>query len=441
MFLFYSLVNLVFFITVANAAPEATDLKVSLPVIKYQLDNGLTVILHEDHSVPLISYHTWYRVGSRNESEGVTGAAHMLEHMMFQGSKNYPGKAYEKLLHENGITNNAFTTNDYTGFYQDLPSSKLELIMDAEVDRMANLSINAETLKSELQVVGEERRWRVDNNPMGMLHEELMATLYKVHPYKWPVIGYMSDIQAYTSEKLRYFHDNFYVPNNAVLVIAGDFNTEEVKKMIKANYGPLKSKPLPVLSINPEPEQSEPTTVVKKADVQATTFLVAYHGVESGHPDSYALDLLASILGNGNSSRLYKKLVYDKQEAMNSFAFNDTNKDPGYFAVGSSLKPKNSYKKSLHLIYSEIEKVRTQLISKKELDKVKNQVMKNFVDELTTIHEKAEALAVNEIVAGSYEQLFKDLELYKKVTPEEIKKVALKYLNQNQRSVVVLEPK
>jgi zinc protease len=306
---------------------------------------------------------------------------------------------------------------------------------------MANLSINAETLKSELQVVGEERRWRVDNNPMGMLHEELMATLYKVHPYKWPVIGYMSDIQAYTSEKLRYFHDNFYVPNNAVLVIAGDFNTEEVKKMIKANYGPLKSKPLPVLSINPEPEQSEPTTVVKKADVQATTFLVAYHGVESGHPDSYALDLLASILGNGNSSRLYKKLVYDKQEAMNSFAFNDTNKDPGYFAVGSSLKPKNSYKKSLHLIYSEIEKVRTQLINKKELDKVKNQVMKNFVDELTTIHEKAEALAVNEIVAGSYEQLFKDLELYKKVTPEEIKKVALKYLNQNQRSVVVLEPK
>jgi zinc protease len=169
----------------ASAQMPASDnsLKINFPVVKYKLQNGLTVLLHEDHSVPLISYHTWYRVGSRDESPGITGSAHMLEHMMFKGSKKYPGKSFDRILHENGITNNAFTTDDYTGFYESLPSSKLEMMMDIEVDRMSNLNLNPEDLQSEREVVKEERRWRVDNNPMGLLMETVMGTVFKTSNY------------------------------------------------------------------------------------------------------------------------------------------------------------------------------------------------------------------------------------------------------------------
>ncbi|HWU44844.1 MAG TPA: pitrilysin family protein, partial [Bdellovibrio sp.] len=169
------------------------DMKISLPVTKFTLENGLTVLLLEDHTVPMVSYHTWYRVGSRDESPGVTGAAHMLEHMMFKGAKKYDGKAFDRIFHENGIVNNAFTTNDYTGFYENLPSSKLELVMDMEVDRMTSLLLNPDDLKSEKEVVKQERGWRVDNNPMGLVRELMMSTVFKANPYHWPVIGYMED--------------------------------------------------------------------------------------------------------------------------------------------------------------------------------------------------------------------------------------------------------
>ncbi|RZA14463.1 MAG: insulinase family protein, partial [Proteobacteria bacterium] len=184
----------VLFCSLLAFAQEKDNLRLNFPVTKYKLANGLTVLLHEDRSVPLISYHTWYRVGSRDEAPGITGSAHMLEHMMFKGSKKYPGKAFDRLLHENGITNNAFTTYDYTGFYQSLPSSKLEMMMDIEVDRMSNLNLSPEDLASEREVVKEERRWRVDNNPMGLLMESVMGTVFKTSNYRWPIIGHMKDI-------------------------------------------------------------------------------------------------------------------------------------------------------------------------------------------------------------------------------------------------------
>jgi len=180
-----------------SSSAQGSELKIDFEAQKYLAPNGLTIILYEDHRIPMISYHTWYRVGSRNESPGVTGAAHMLEHMMFKGAKKYSGKDFDRILHENGIMNNAFTSWDYTGFYQNLPSSKLELMMDMEVDRMRYLKIDPSDLKSELQVVAEERRWRTDNNPMGLLREELFKKVFNQTPYEWPVIGHMSDIQIY----------------------------------------------------------------------------------------------------------------------------------------------------------------------------------------------------------------------------------------------------
>lgn len=420
---------------------QKNDLKISLPVTKFTLANGLTVLLLEDHAVPMVSYHTWYRVGSRDEYPGVTGAAHMLEHMMFKGAKKYDGPSFDRIFHENGITNNAFTSNDYTGFYENLPSSKLELVMDMEVDRMSSLMINPEALASEKEVVKEERRWRVDNNPMGLLRELMMGTVFKVHPYKWPVIGHMKDIENYDAEKLRFFYNTFYVPNNAVLVIVGDFKTDKVKKLVEKYYGQLQSRPLPERNYAKEPAQKVQNNAVLRKDVQSSSLIVAFQGPRQGDPDMYALDLGSYILGNGTSSRLHKRLVYRKEIATSTYAYNSSLQDAGIFAVGASMKPEQGTQEALDVIYNEIWKLRNYKVSEQELQKAKTQVMKDIVDNLTTMDGKARALAVNEIVTGSYESLFSDLEKYQAVTADDIQKVAEKYTQQNQRSIITLEPK
>ncbi|MFN7728973.1 MAG: M16 family metallopeptidase [Bdellovibrio sp.] len=419
----------------------ADDLKIRFPVEKYTLANGLTVLLHEDHTVPMVSYHTWYRVGSRDEQVGTTGAAHMLEHMMFKGAKKYSGKEFDHILHANGITNNAFTSWDYTGFYENLPSSKLELIMDMEVDRMRFLALNPDDLKSELQVVAEERRWRVDNNPMGLLREALFGVAFTKSPYRWPVIGYMSDIQAYTTEKLKYFYDKYYVPNNAVLVIAGDFETAKVKKMIEKYYGVLKESPLAERTYAQDPLPTKPVRKVVESEVQTSTAMLAYPGVASGHIDSYALDLLASILGAGSSSRLYKKLVYQDQIATSAVSYNMTNAASGLFTLSVGLKPGQNEANAERLMKAEVKRLLASAVTQKELEKSKAQLMKDFVDGLMTIDGKAQALALNEILFGTYDKLFTDLEKYKAVTLQDIQRVAKDYLKPEREIVVVLKPK
>ncbi len=417
---------------------KAEDLKVRFPVEKFVLKNGLTVLLHEDHSIPMVSYHTWYRVGSRDEQVGVTGAAHMLEHMMFKGAKKYTGKQFDIILHANGIQNNAFTTDDYTGFYENLPSAKLELIMDVEVDRMKDLALRPQDLVSELQVVGEERRWRVDNNPASLLHEVIMDKFYEVHPYHWPTIGYMKDIQAYTVEKLRKFYEAYYVPNNAVLVIAGDIDNAKTKAMVEKYYGSLKFKALPERKYPQEPEPTHERRIETTGEVQNTTVAVAYKGVASGHPDGFALDLLADILGSGSSSRLYKKLVYESEKANSVTVYDFTSADPGYFMLVASLVPGQTSAYAEKVFAQEIERVQKNLVSEGELIKAKNQVMKEFVDGLMTIDGKAESLAINEIVQGDFNAIFTDLDKYQAITKADIQRVAQKYLQPQRRMTGVL---
>lgn len=417
------------------------QLRIRFPVVKFQLKNGLTVLLHQDRTVPMVSYHTWYRVGSRDEKPGVTGAAHMLEHMMFKGAKKYSGKEFDRILHENGITNNAFTTWDYTGFYENLPSAKLELIMDMEVDRMRSLNLRPEDLKSELEVVKEERRWRVDNNPPSLLREALMGTVFKDHPYRWPVIGYMSDITAYTVDKLRVFYDTYYVPNNAVLVIAGDFDIDSTKALVEKYYGSLEAKPLPKRDYPVEPEPKAPQHFATESEVQNSTVMLAFKGVASGHSDSFALDLAANVIAEGPSSRLYKKLVYKDQTATGTGGQDLTNADPGVFILVASLKPGQTTASAEKVLREEALRLHRDLVGEKELQKVKNQVMKDYVEELTTIDGKARALAVNEILFNSYEKLFTDLELYQKVTAQDIQRVARKYLTPDREVIGLLNPK
>ena len=421
--------------------PGPANMKISLPVTKFTLKNGLTVLLLEDHSVPMVSYHTWYRVGSRDESPGVTGAAHMLEHMMFKGAKKYDGKSFDRIFHENGISNNAFTTNDYTGFYEDLPSDKLELVMDMEVDRMSSLALKPEDLSSEKEVVKEERRWRVDNNPMGVVRETMMGTVFKTNPYHWPVIGYMKDIEKYDAEKLRFFYNTYYVPNNAVLVLVGDFNTDKVKSLIEKYYGSLPYRPLPRREYPQERPQTVQQNAIVRKDVQNSSFVVAFQSPRQGDPEMYPLDLAANILGNGTSSRLHKRLVYQKQVATSAYAFNFAMREGGVYAVGVNMKPGTPYQESLDIVYNELYKMRKQNVAPAELEKAKTQVMKDLVDSLKTMDGKARALAVNEIVTGTYESLFTDLEKYQAVTADDIRRASEKFTNQTQRSIIVLESK
>ena len=418
---------------------STADQTIHIPVEKFKLENGLTVLLHQDRSIPMISYHTWYKVGSRDEKPGVTGATHMLEHMMFKGAKKYSGKEFDQILHENGITNNAFTSWDYTGFYQNLPSSKLELMMDMEVDRMRFLNLSPEDLKSELQVVGEERRWRIDNQPVSKLREKMFELAYVKHPYGWPVIGWMKDIQEYTSEKLRHFYDTFYVPNNAVLVLAGDFDIENTKKLIQKYYGSLPMRQVPEKKFPQEPDINKSKLVQIEDEVQATTVMVGYKGLESGHKDSYALDLLANILGSGSSSRLYKNLIYKKEKAMSAGSYNITNVDPGLFMLYVQLKPGQKQEVATKELDDEIQKI-SRGVSSAELRKAKNMILKDFVDGLSTIDGKAQALAVNEIVFGDYTRLYSDLKKYEVVTIEDIKRVSQKYLKPEHKITAILNP-
>lgn len=394
---------------------------------KYQLKNGLTVILHQNRKIPIVSYHTWYRVGSVNESPGVTGAAHMLEHMMFKGAEKYDGKQFDQILHAKGITNNAFTSYDYTGFYANLPPKELELMMDLEVDRMKSLALRAEDLKSELQVVGEERRWRLDNNPPGLLQQEFLSTLMKGHPYEWPVIGWMEDIQQYTVEKLRPFYQNYYSPNNAVLVIAGDFDKNKAKKLIEKNYSQLKARPLPESKI----EMVKPiTSTLRKeifSQVQSTSVMLGFSSPSSLNSDTLALDLLAMHLSSGNSSPLSKVLRYEKRLVNQVSAYNYSNRYGGAFMIMAELnpgvKPQDFESQVLKIINSEISKL-------KDLDLLrgKNQLLKSSVDVVGTIDKRAQILAWNEILFGDHERFFKDLSLSQQLTAEDLKRVGNKYL-------------
>ncbi len=421
-------------------AQNAQDLNIKLPVEKFVLKNGLTVLLHRDATVPLISYHTWYRVGSRYEKPGITGSAHMLEHMMFKGAKKYSNKEFDRILQANGVTNNAFTTYDITGFYENLPKDKLELIMDMEKDRLSSLLLRPEDLKSEKQVVAEERRWRVDNNPQSLLREQAMEILFKGTPYRWPVIGYMKDIQNYTVAPLRHFYETYYVPNNAVLVIAGDIDIENTKKLVEKYYGELPSKPLPpVVPVKVAPLHQQKVIKLYK-DVQVPSLMITYQSVPDQHPDSYALDLLSQILANGASSRLSKELVYNKQWATVTGAYQYSLKQAGTFGVYVQMKPGARDRQVLNVVDREIFRARHQLISERELKRAQNQFMMDFVDNLSTIDSKARALASSEIISGDYRTLFKDLEKYQKVTVQDIRRVAEKYLNPRARVVAWLKP-
>ena len=420
--------------------PSFSD-KIRFQVEKFQLNNGMTVLLHVDHSAPLISYHQWFRVGSRHEKVGKTGLAHFFEHMMFRGTKDISHEALEKMIRGNGGNYNAFTSRDYTGYYEDMPAGKLPLLVKIESDRMRNLIFSDEIIQKEREVVKEERRYRVTNSVSGSMNESIFSTVFKVHPYRWPIVGYMSDLNAAKIDDFKEFYRIHYAPNNAVLVVAGSFDPKQAKKLISEAYEKIPPQKIPEVKVASEPEQKGARLQTLRQNVQSPTLAVVFPAPKAGDQDAYALDLLSNILGEGQSSRLYKRIVYNEQSALNVGAFNYTPKEAGLFQISASVKPGASKDKVLTSIYGELYKLRKYLVSEKELDKAKNQIMKAYVDGLKTISGKARILAINEIYFGDYQVLYKDLEKYEAVTREDIVKVAAKYLLPEKRSVIQVLPK
>jgi len=438
---FSVLLFITFFVCSVQATTKMPELNLEFDVVKYKLKNGLTVLLYEDHSLPIISYHQWFKVGSKDEQPGLTGLAHFFEHLMFKGSTKYPNGSFDKKLKANGGSNNAFTSLDYTGYFENIPSDKLEFIIDAESDRMVNLIFNQKQINSEREVVKEERRMRSENSVRGAIWEATFKTVFKVHPYKWPVIGSMKDLNRATLQDFKDFYRTFYAPNNAVIVVAGDINIEKTKKMIHKKYAHLPAQKLPEKKYKQEPTQKGQRNTVLKKNVQSPSLSVVFQAPKVGEDDAYAFDLLSNILGSGPSSRLNKRMVYKEQVATSVSSFAYTPQEPGVFSVSVSGKPGASRDKLKRSVFGELYKLRKKKVSEKELEKAKNQIMFDYVDNLKTIHGKARALASSEILFGDYKFIFKDISKYLSITSEQIQLVANKYLKPEQRSIIEVLPK
>lgn len=415
-------------------------IQLEFPVEKITLSNGMVFLLHSQRSIPMVSFHTWFRVGAKDELIGESGLAHMFEHMMFKGTKRYPNKDFDRILQANGIVNNAFTTQDYTGYFEILPSSKLELIMDMESDRLQSLQIVDEEFQKEREVVKEERRMRYDNDPSGMGWEKLTSMVFQNSKYALPVIGTSQDISNFSVEKLKAFYSKWYIPSNAVVVIVGDFDLGHVKKLINKFYGSIKSAARPT-RIGSMVDSAPTGSNAKVAfPVQGPELMWGSLTVKGGVEDAYALDLLSSILGQGKSSRLYQELVYKQQEALSAGSGHYTLQDSGMFYIQVVAKPGLKAEQIRVSINNQLERLRKQPIKPEELLKAKNMVLSDYIDSLRTNDGKARILAMNEVMLGDYREFFRDVDRYLKVSMEDLERVKT-YLSESKFNNVVVDKK
>ena len=412
-----------------------------LEVYETTLDNGLKVLLLEEHKAPVITFHVWYRVGSRNEAPGRTGLAHLTEHMMFKGTTNVGSQRFSQRVRRNGGQDNAFTSQDYTGYFVTIAADRVGLPLELEPDRMVNLILDPDEVKRERSVVMEERRLRTEDDPTRSLWEEIGAAAFKAHPYGNPIIGWMEDIRQLDRRDLDAFYKSYYVPNNAMVVVVGDFKREELLPRIKEAFGsiPRGPAPPPVRSKEP-PQKGERRVVLRRPDAQLPSVTAAYHVPNLTDPDSYALEVLEVILSGGRSARLHRNLVYEKQLAMSAGAYYArVSADPELFTLYCIPMPGKMVQETEQALYAEIDRLKTDLVSPRELQKAKNQIEASFIFSQDSVFSLARQLASYEIVAGwRYWKAY--LPGIRAVTREDIRRVARKYLRPENRTVGILIP-
>ena len=419
--------------TQLHAQIKAGDVK------SFTLKNGMKFLVLEDNSIPNANMYLFYKVGSRNEHPGITGLSHFFEHMMFNGAKKYGPKMFDQVMEFNGGSNNAYTSNDVTVYTNWFPSSAMEVIFDLEADRIASLSIDSNMVESERGVVLSERSTGLENSPWRLLAENIEATAFQEGAYHWPVIGYEADIKNWTKEDLEYYFRTYYAPNNAVVVVSGNVKTEDVKKLAEKYLEPIAAQPAPKpVHLVEGPQTGERRIVVQK-EVANPYLGIAYKVPEAKSQDYYALDLLSSILTSGNSSRLYAALVDKKQLASSVFTNFGATFDPSLFGVFAVTNKGKNVNELEQAIYEELDKIKNEGITEKELQKVKNQKLIEFYNQIETINGKSNNLGTYEVFFGDYRKMFDAPEAYNKITTDEIKRVANEYMKKSTRTVGVLK--
>jgi zinc protease len=409
-------------------------------VFETRLANGLTVLIIEEHKAPVATVQVWYRVGSMDEPVGKTGVSHILEHMMFKGTETLGPKDFSRIVQRNGGFDNAFTTSDYTGYFINFSSDRVRLALELEADRMANLRLREEDFKPEHKVVMEERRLRIEDQPGNVLGETLRANAFLAHPYRWPVIGWMSDIQSYKLEDLVQHYKTFYTPNNAVLVIAGDVKRDAILPEVEALFGKIPRGPDPPRHVTVEPPQLGERRVVVKKEAQLPLIFVVYHVPNLTHPDTFALDVLASVLGSGESSRLHQRIVYEQRLASYASAdYSSMHRQPHLFGLNGGPLPGKSVEDLEHALYAEVERIQREPITERELQKAKNQVEADFVYAQDSVQRMANLVASTEMVA-TWRLLGTYVPGIRSVTAADVQRVAQKYLTQDNRTVGILVP-
>ena len=419
------------------AGPVTPD---RLLIQRHVLDNGLVVLTHEDHSVPTVTFWQWYRVGSRNEAPGITGISHYFEHMMFNGSKNVPPKDYDQILESNGGYSNAFTDRDMTAYYEDIASDRLDQVLFLDSDRMAALSLLPEQLASEIEVVKEERRLRTENDINGMLDEQLYATAFEASPYRWPVVGWMADLNRITRDEMVDYFRAYYAPNNCILVLTGDFDTADALARIRKTFGVIPAQQPPAPPVISEPEQRGERRADVHYPAENASFVLGYKAPGVKSPDIWVLDVLSSILSDGESSRLHQALVYEKQIALEASTSFRTRLDPTLFEFYVEMKPGRSAAEGEKALEDAVQRLVREGPTARELEKAKNLLEANFVRGLKTNNGVGETLGYHEHIFGDYRAMFDTVPRYRAVTAADCKRVARETFDPLRRTVVTLVP-
>jgi zinc protease len=433
-------------VAVAMAATAASvRAAVRPPKLQYQtmtLANGLRVILSEDHSTPIVHVQLWYHVGSKNERPGRTGFAHLFEHMMFKGSKNVEPEAHTSTMASVGGRSNAYTTEDATVFWETFPQQYLPMVLWMEADRMATLRIDAAAFRRERDVVKEERRMRVENQPYGRLNEILYDHAFTVHPYKHPTIGSMVDLEAASIEDVREFHDTFYVPENAVVTIVGDFDVATARALVQQYFGriPKAVKPVP-RDIPKEPPQTKEKRAVVHEAWPLPAVIVAYHVTYDGHPDSYPLHIASKILSDGQSARIPRELVYEKSIAVSAFGSGNITEDPNLFYAVAVLQPGEKPETAEQALIAEFDRLKREPISSDDLQRAKNQFARDYILGRESNEEKALQLAHAAVIHNDVTTADGEFDIFSNVTVDDVQRVARTYFNENNRVVVYIMPK
>jgi zinc protease len=409
-------------------------------VREFTLENGLKVLMLEDHKAPLAVFQVWYRVGARNEVSGRSGISHYLEHMMFKGTEKHGAKVLSRTVQRHGGNDNAFTSKDGTVYFQNLPSDRIPLSVDFESDRMKNLILDPEESMSEKSVVMEERRLRYEDDPQNLLYELTAASAFTVHPYRRPIIGWMNDLASISPDDLRGHYRSYYSPDNAFIVVTGDIQPQELMKDIEAAFASIRPEPERKSYVSQEPSQKGEKRVYLKKEAELPYILIAYHAPTIPHEDSYALDVLNEVL-SGKSGRLYKSIVYEEQIALNAFAdYTSTYIDPYLFILGGTANPGKDIAELEEALIAEIEKIKEDPPAEKEVQKVRNHIESSFIMSQDSIFSQAMLLGRFELLGGWQ---LKDtyLERIRQVTPEDISRVARTYFRKENRTVVILIPR